>query len=189
MTDQRTEERRVGVNEGSRAWAEEAVEVLTEVAGHYRGVITYAELAEEVQVRTRLRTGAPFRNWIGGVLATVVSRCHALGLPPLTSLVVHGRGKDGAVEEGTVAARFTCYRRFADDIPAEVLAAAAAAARAKEEAAGPARASRAKPSASARTRAPRAPRERRQKAAEEAPKICPSCFVQLPASGICDDCG
>ena len=187
MTDQRAEERRVGVNEGSRAWAEEAVEVLTEVAGHYLGVITYAELAEEVQVRTRLRTGAPFRNWIGGVLATVVSRCHALGLPPLTSLVVHGRGKDGAVEESTVAARFICYRRFADDVPAEVLAAAAAADRAKEEeAAAPARASRAKPRASARTRAPR---ESRRKVAEEAPKICPSCFVQLPASGICDDCG
>ncbi|WP_147915445.1 hypothetical protein [Ruania zhangjianzhongii] len=187
MTDQRTDERRVGVNEGSKAWAEEAVEVLTEVAGHYLGIITYAELAEEVQARTRLRTRAPFRNWIGGVLATVVSRCHALGLPPLTSLVVHGRGKDGGTEEGTVHARFTCYRRFADDIPAEVLAAAAAADRAKaEEAAASTRASRAKSRASARTRAPR---ERRQKATEEAPKICPSCFVQLPGSGICDDCG
>lgn len=134
MTDQRSDERRVGVNEGSQAWAEAAVEVLTEVAGHYLGIITYAELAEEVQVRTRLRTRAPFRNWIGGVLATVVSRCHAQGLPPLTSLVVHGRGKDGGTEEGTVQARFTCYRRFAQDIPAEILAAAAAAARAEEEA-------------------------------------------------------
>lgn len=187
MTEQRTEERRVGVNEGSGAWADAAVEVLTEVAGHYLGIITYAELAEEVQVRTRLRTRAPFRNWIGGVLATVVTRCHAQGLPPLTSLVVHGRGKDAGTEEATAAARFTCYRRFADDIPAEVMAAADAADRAKEEAAAEtARDRRAKPRAAARARAPR---ERRQQAPEEAPKVCPSCFMQLPASGICDDCG
>ena len=173
------------------------MQVLTEVAGHYLGVITYAELAEEVQVRTRLRTRAPFRNWIGGVLATVVSRCHAQALPPLTSLVVHGRGKEAGTEDQTAAARFSCYQRFADDIPAEVLAALAAAERAKEEAAAEAaRERRAKPRASARGSATRecaarerAPRERRQQAADEAPKVCPSCFMQLPASGICDDCG
>ena len=188
MTEQRAEERRVGVNEGSGAWAGAAVDVLTEVAGHYLGLITYAELAEEVQVRTRLRTRAPFRNWIGGVLATVVSRCHAQQLPPLTSLVVHGRGKDTATEESTAAARFTCYRRFAEDIPAEVRAAADAAARAKEEeAAAAVRERRSTPRASS-TRSS-APRERRQPAPEEAPKVCPSCFMQLPASGICDDCG
>lgn len=187
MTEQRLDERRVGVNEGSPAWAEEAVAVLTEVAGHYLGIITYAELAEEVQSRTRLRTRAPFRNWIGGVLATVVSRCHAQGLPPLTSLVVHGRGKDTGTEESTVAARLACYRRFADDVPAEVLAAVAAAERAKEEeAAEAARERRAKPRSSTRSTAPR---QRPQKAPEEAPKVCPSCFMQLPASGICDECG
>ncbi|HIZ36558.1 MAG TPA: hypothetical protein H9815_12335 [Candidatus Ruania gallistercoris] len=185
MTDQRTGERRVGVNEGSRAWAEEAVAVLTEVASHYQGVITYAELAEEVQTRTRLRTGSPLRNWIGGVLATVVARCHAEGLPPLTSLVVHGRGKEGGTEDSTAAARFTCYRRFADDIPAEVLAAVVAAEQAEAEAAADAaRERRSRPA----TRSAQ-PRERRRPVPEEAPKVCPSCFMQLPASGICDDCG
>src|SRR5699024_2745549 len=89
MTDQPQGERWVGVKEASDAWAGAATETLIEVAGHYRGVITYAELAEQVQARTGLRTRASFRSWIGGLLATVVARCHAQHLPPLTSLVVH----------------------------------------------------------------------------------------------------
>lgn len=190
MTDQTQDERWVGVKEGSQAWAGAAAEVLVEVAGHYRGLITYADLAEQVQARTGLRTRASYRSWIGGLLATVVARCHAQGLPPLTSLVVHRVDGQASADEATVHARLTCYCRFADDVPAEVLAAAAAAARAKEEAA---RAEQEAKDAARRRRStartPRQPRERRSPAAEEAPRICPTCFVQLPASGICDECG
>lgn len=193
MSEQLHEERWVGVKEASHAWAQAAVEVLVEVAGRYRGLITYAELAEQVQARTGLRTRASFRSWIGALLAQVVARCHAEGLPPLTSLVVHRPGAEVGMDEATVQARLTCYCRFADDVPAEVVAAAEAAARANEEAARAEEeakeARRRRTPARTRARAPGQRQERRSTAAEEAPRICPTCFVQLPASGICDDCG
>lgn len=183
MTEQAAGDRWVGVNEGAEAWAGAAREILTEVAGHYLGVVTYADLAEQVQSRTGLRTRSPYRSWIGGVLARVVASCRADGLPPLSSLVAHRA--DGGIEpeEGTVEARFACYRRFADDVPAESIALADEAARVKKIAVEEA----------ARERRPKAqaaaPRTRRQSAPEEPPKICPSCFMQLPSSGICDSCG
>ncbi|TDE99118.1 hypothetical protein EXU48_02775 [Occultella glacieicola] len=187
MTDDVSQQRWVGTNEASSAWADAAREVLVEVAGHYPGLITYADLAEQVQVRTGLRTRSPFRSWIGGVLATVVARVRADGLPPLTSLVVNRTDGEAQTEEAVAHARLTCYRRYADDIPAEVIAAADAEARAKEvQAQEAARARSVRPS---RPRTPRAPRERAQPTPEAAPKICPTCFVQLPASGICDECG
>ncbi|CAM3814629.1 hypothetical protein OCAE111667_26835 [Occultella aeris] len=181
-----TAERWVGVNEGSVAWADAAHDILTEVAGHHLAVITRADLAEQVQSRTGLRTRSPYRTWIGSVLAIVVTRAHAEALPPLTSLVVHRAGGDVETEEGVTQARFACYRRYADDIPAEVIALADAEVRAKEAEAAEATRARRTRSSSAGTRAPRT---RKPVVPEEAPKICPTCFVQLPASGICDDCG
>lgn len=189
MTDQPQGERWVGVKEASDAWAGAATETLIEVAGHYRGVITYAELAEQVQARTGLRTRASFRSWIGGLLATVVARCHAQHLPPLTSLVVHRADGQLGPDEATVQARLTCYCRFADDVPAEVVAAAEAAVRAKEEEARAEQEARAARRRSTRTRSTPQRSQRRTAPAEEAPRICPHCFVQLPASGICDECG
>jgi hypothetical protein len=38
-------------------------------------------------------------------------------------------------------------------------------------------------------RAPRAPRVTAAKRVEAPPAICPTCFMQLPASGRCDTCG
>lgn len=186
MTEQAPQERWVKSTEGSAAWAEAAREILTDVAGHYLGVITYADLAEQVQARTGLRNRSPYRSWIGGVLAVVVTGCRTDGLPPLTSLVSH-RPDGGEVDDATALARFACYRLYAVDVPAEAIAEADALARAKEAAAaeaGPAK----KPRTPRAAREPRAPREKKQKAAEEAPKICPTCFMQLPASGICDNC-
>lgn len=178
------EERWVGVNEAKGAWATAAGDVLTEVASHYGAVVTYAELADQVQLRTRLRTRSHSRNWIGGVLAAVVTRCKATGLPPLTSLVVHRA--DLEVEESTVRARLACYRQFADDVPAAVVAeaeATAASERAAADEAARARAPKPRRERASGTRAPRAPKRE-----EEPPKICPTCFVQLPASGVCDSC-
>lgn len=198
MTELLPEERWVGVKEASEAWTAAAVEVLSEVAGHYLGVITYAELAEQVQARTGLRTRVSFRSWIGTLLGAAVVRCRAQGLPPLTSLVVHSQTAAAGADETTAAARLTCYRHFATDVPVEVIVAADAAARAKEaeaKEAAPARRSTTRPSttrrstASRATTGPRGTGGRRRSAADEAPRICPTCFVQLPASGICDECG
>lgn len=187
MTDSDVE-RWVEVNAARDEWAVAAGDVLTEVAGHYLGVVTYTDLAEQVQVRTKLRTRSHSRNWIGSVLAQVATRSRAAGLPPLTSLVAHRA--DGGIEpdESTVKARLACYRRFADDIPDHVIVQADEDARAEAAAAAEAeRARRSKPRAST----PRAarPKTRTPARQEEAPKICPTCFMQLPASGVCDSCG
>lgn len=118
------------------------------------------------------------------MLAAVVAKCRAEGLPPLSSLVVYRVDSDAALEESTALARFACYRRFAVDVPVEAIAEADALARAKAETAQ----ETAKPAARPR-RAAAAPRERKPKKPEEPqPQICPTCFMQLPASGICDNC-
>ncbi|WP_374971026.1 hypothetical protein [Terrabacter sp. BE26] len=79
-------------------WAKHAYEVLVETAGRYNAVITYSELAEEVQRRSALHTRSAMRNWIGGLLADLVKVNHLRGEPPLTSLVVHKQ--DGQVGDG-----------------------------------------------------------------------------------------
>lgn len=184
MTEQGTE-RWVEVNEGRDPWATAAAEVLTDIASSYGSTVTYAELAEEVQRRTGLRTRTHSRNWIGTVLAVVVTRGRAEGLPALTSLVSH-RPDGGEPDAGTARARLACYRRFADDVPAEVVAQVEAEAAAERAAAQEAAREKATRPRRASTRAPKAPKPVKRE--DEPPKICPTCFVQLPASGICDTC-
>lgn len=180
-----TKERWVEVSGGRAAWAEVAIDVLTDVATHYEGLITQAELAEQVQTLSGLRTRSPYRAWIGSVLGQVVISCRRVGLPPLTSLVVQRPGGDPETDLGTLRARLTCYRRFAADVPAEVIAQAEAIARA-EAAAEQASGKRVTPRVTPRARAAST---RPLKREDQPPKICPTCFVQLPASGICDSCG
>ncbi|WP_156253633.1 DUF7662 domain-containing protein [Pseudactinotalea terrae] len=179
-----SEIRWVGTREGQAIWADVALAVLIGVASHYGGVISYSDLGEHVQERSGLRTRVPLRNWIGGMLAEVVHRCHREGLPPLTSLVVHkhdgqvGVGydevltvqgiapTDDQLERETYAAegRLACYRRWANDVPAN----ATATLTAKFE---------------------RSVQSRRRRSATPAPPaVCPTCSIQLPASGVCDDC-
>src|SRR5690606_40716882 len=43
------------------------------------------------------------------------------GLPPLTSLVSHRADGGTDLDESTVAARLACYRRYAEDVPLEVI--------------------------------------------------------------------
>lgn len=49
------------------------------------------------------------------------------------------------------------------------------------------------PSGASRPRAPRAPRPPREPKAPPKPqptvKVCPTCFMALPATGVCDNCG
>ena len=165
-------------------WADEAYETLVGVARTYHTVITYRELAEEVQKASGVRTSVPFRHWIGKVLLLVVHRTHRQGDPPLTALVVHttdGKVGDGykavleaagepPVEEDlerehhAAAARLDCYRRFGAVLP---------------------------PGGGAPALAPRlqATIARRRSLDGASPPSCPNCYIQLPATGICDSCG
>jgi hypothetical protein len=181
----------VGVNEARGQWATAAGEVLAEVAGHYLAVVTYTELAEQVQQRTGLRTRTHSRNWIGSVIAQVVARTRAAGLPPLTSLISHRADGGTDLDETTVRSRLACYRHFADDVPDDVIVAAdeaEAAERALAEEEARAKAAAPRRRASAARASSTAPARKPVKREEEPPAICPTCFMQLPASGICDNC-
>ncbi|WP_327265267.1 hypothetical protein OG444_30800 [Streptomyces sp. NBC_01232] len=165
-------------------WAEEAYAVLTGVAGTYHAVITYKALGAEVQERSGIRTEALLHNWIGSVLGRVVREAHRRGDPPLTALVVHsGDGMVGVGykevleiagqppvldaaerEQHAARARLDCYRRFGAELP---------------------------PDGGVPALAPvyRAAVERRRARTAEPPPVCTGCFVQLPATGVCDSCG
>lgn len=166
-------------------WAKHAYEVLVETAGRYNAVITYSELAEEVQRRSSLHTKSAMRNWIGGLLADLVKVNHVRSEPPLTSLVVHkddgqvGTGYDEVLrvyghapiqdqlerETHAAASRLECYRHWGADVPAD-----------------------AKPTLSTRAREVR---ERRPRVAAVEPRrgaVCPTCFMEMPVSGICANC-
>ena len=79
-------------------WVKHAYEILVDTAGTYNGVITYSDLAEEIQRRSGLATRSQMRNWIGGLLADLAKVNHTRGEPALTSLVV--RKDDGQVGAG-----------------------------------------------------------------------------------------
>jgi hypothetical protein len=166
-------------------WSTHAYEVLTEVAGRYHAVITYRDLGRQLQEASGVRTSALLHNWIGSVLGKVVHEAHRRGDPPLTTLVVHA--DDGMVgvgyrevlelageppiedererERHAAAARLTCYRRFGADLP--------------DGGGVPALAPRYE-AALARQRSRMEPPPR---------PSCPNCYLQLPATGVCDSCG
>ncbi|MEV6259874.1 hypothetical protein AB0M42_03760 [Streptomyces sp. NPDC051784] len=174
----------LNVQDNRERWAEEAYAVLVDVARTYHAVITYKELAEEIQERSGIRTQVLLHNWIGPVLGRVVREAHRRGDPPLTALVVHtddgmvglgykevletaGQPPVDGVEERerhAAEARLTCYRHFGATLPAGGGIAALAP---KYQAAI----------------------ERRRGHTEAPPRVCASCFVELPVTGVCDSCG
>ncbi|MGF1236775.1 hypothetical protein ACQSME_05880 [Streptomyces sp. 2-6] len=170
--------------EAREAWGAEAYSILIGVAQTYHAVITYKELAEQIQSRTGIQTKTLLHNWIGPILGRVVREAHLRGDPPLTALVVHtddGKVGSGYKEVLAVAgeppvedelererhaaeARLACYRRFGATLP---------------------------PGGGVPALAPRlqASVERRRERADKPPRVCGRCFVQLPSTGICDSCG
>jgi hypothetical protein len=169
-----------------KEWAVAAHEILSGVAGTYQAVIRHGELAEQVQARSQIHTSQDQRNWIKAVLSPVVHMCHRADEPPLTSLVV--RKHDGSVGESydevlavaghppvtdplererhAARSRLECYR-WAGSAPPDggeaVLAVPA-------------------------TRA-KVVRERRPAKVDLPVRTCPTCFMALPSTGVCDSCG
>ena len=174
----------VKAGEAHEIWADEAYPLLIGVACTYHAVITYKELAEKVQETSGIRTSALLHNWIGTVLGKVVRAAHRRGDPPLTALVV--RGDNGMVGEGykevlrvagkppvedvierehhAAEARLECYRRFGATLPPDG----------------------GRPALAPRLQATVERRRAREGGAP--PRVCPTCFVQLPATGACDSC-
>jgi hypothetical protein len=121
-------------------------------------------------------------NWIGGVLEQVALGCYSRGEPLLSALCVHS---DGTVGEGyghaiadtyggdvptdldmhAAAERLKCYVRFGAEVPvgggAPALTPQVAAKRAQAK---------------------------RKMAADRPRKVCPTCHLELPLTGQCDNC-
>lgn len=172
----------VGVEESRAAWAEAARPILVEVAHHYHAVITYKDLAEEVQRVTGVRGSQQMHYWIGDVLGRVSRDAFGRGEPLLSALCVKADGTVGeryavAVSETTAdltgdgddhaaVQRLACYRYFgASDLPADG----------------------GSPALTPQLAARRA-RAKKVRLAEAPIDVCPTCHQQLPATKVCDNC-
>lgn len=189
----------IGSEAAHQTWALAATQVLEQVASEYHGVISIGLLGSRLQERSRIRTKAPARQWLGDVLFRVTSDCFERRQPNLSSLVVdeagfmpdwyadtvlHLRGtRPTDPEQHAAEERLDCYREFAADLPAGGGTPAL-----------PPRTQRVARVSASRSSSPRAPREprvaapRRVAATDVMPKICPTCFMALPSSGRCDNC-
>ncbi|WP_110181867.1 hypothetical protein [Nocardioides solisilvae] len=199
------EARTLDVETTRETFALAARHVLADTATEYHAVITVAELAQAVQQRTKIRQRQAPSLWMGDVLYRVAKDCRRRAEPLLGALCV---GPDGRMSEwyadtvnsvrGDVVTdpeqhaaeeRLECYRRHGAELPPG-----------GGEPALPPRRELARRPGGTRTSAPRAPREPRQPRAPketvskarqpDPPKAatCPRCFMQLPATGLCDTC-
>jgi hypothetical protein len=164
-------------------WSLAARPVLLRVARTYHETISYKDLSEQIQQATGVRTRVLLTNWIGGVLEQVALDCHTRGEPLLSALCVRS---DGTVGDGyghavvdtygghtpedldrhSAVERLNCYRHFGAALP--------------EDGGAPALT----PQVEARRT-----RERRQAAVDRPRPICPTCHLELPRTGQCDNCG
>jgi hypothetical protein len=182
-------------------WALAARHVLADTARDYHAVIGVAELAEAVQQRTRIRTRQAPGLWVGDVLYRVAQACLRRREPLLGALCV---GPDGRMSDwyadtvqtvrGDVVTdpdqhaaeeRLECYRAHGAELPPgggePALPPRREPARRAPRAPSAGPAGRAKAPAARRTPVARKP--------EPAPaRVCPTCFMALPATGVCDSC-
>jgi hypothetical protein len=174
--------------------------VLLEAAGRYRATLTYKQLAAAVQESTGITTTQLMPQWIGDVLGRVTDECQSRGEPLLSALCVSAQGSVGqgyaeAVEHARGARphdpddhaakeRLSCYQHWqATGLPQD---GGTPLRTAHFTLARKARASKPTP----RVSTPRKAAVRKATAAPEPkpPQLCPRCFTQVPASGVCDYC-
>ncbi|MBB6627138.1 hypothetical protein H5V45_07370 [Nocardioides sp. KIGAM211] len=172
--------------EAEAAWAPEARRILTRVAGAYQSLIEYAELAAEIQESSGIHTRRQVRSWIVPVLDEVARLNHEHGEPMMTSLVVHkadgtvGTSYDLALslagidpiedplarEKHASQSRLDCYQWADANVPS----------------------GGGRPEMSPRFQQIQA-RQRKERRDAEQPNICPHCFMAIPPTGRCDNCG
>lgn len=167
------------------AWALAAHAELAETATGYGHFITVNELAERVQEVSGVHTKAPTRTWMDAILRKVARRCHSAGEPPLTALCVRQNQTVGDaykyvlelaglpipddLELHAAYARWQCYQHYGAAMPADIGIPPLT----------PRVASR---------RAAAAPAQAEVKPQPERAAVCAQCFIQLPASGVCQYC-
>jgi hypothetical protein len=186
----------VGAEATREAWATAARERLLEAARRYRATVPPAEMAIEVQRRSGIRTRQLWHHWLDEVLGLVALESSRREEPLLVALCADdaGRVTDGYAVMVRAAygerpetpnahaakERLECYRFFdAVGLPADG---------GSLEPPKPAPAART--ATRRRTAAPKAPAVRKPaKPADIPQEICPTCFMAMPRSGVCDNCG
>lgn len=162
---QATDHRPVSVAEAEREWTLRATEILSEVAGRYGRTIDYGDLGTEVQRRAGILTDMAFEIWLDDVLREVGRRCTEAGKPMLNLLV---EDPDSKVDP---LARSSIYEAYGAKMPGTK----------KSSTRGP----RARSASSGEKKAPA---RRTVKPEERRRPVCPTCFVELPSTGVCDNC-
>jgi hypothetical protein len=193
----------VGSSVARAAWAEAARLVLLEAAGRYRATVSYKQLAAAVQESTGITTTQLMHQWIGDVLGRVTDECQSRGEPLLSALCVSVQGSVGegyadAVEHArgsrptdpddhAANERLSCYQHWqATGLPRDGGTPLRTAHFKTVRKAGATR-------PTSRAAAPRRTPARKSTSAASAPEpkpipLCPRCFTQVPASGVCDYC-
>lgn len=164
------------------AWTVVARDVLGGAAGVYQSVLTFKELAVQIQFHSGIRTAQATHHWIGDVLARLARECADNGEANLAALAVNAQGSVGEAYAESVTAltgtrpadpddhaaheRLRCYRDhdaigLPDDNGSRALTPKLAA---------------------SRSRARKAARE------ERPVNTCPKCNMAIPATGLCDSC-
>lgn len=186
MTDD-AEPEDVTREQAEEAWAPEAHRILARVAATYQGLIEHSELAAEVQENSGMHTRRQVRSWIGPVLTQVAQANHERDEPPLTALVVHKA--DGTVGVGyDEVLRLTGSAEISDDPVAREKHAAMSRMECYRWAGATLPEGGGKPALSPRFEQIQA-RQRKERRAAEQPNICPTCFMAIPPTGVCDNCG
>lgn len=175
------DERPVEYSVAQAAWAVAARPALIKVARRYNMTTSYKELSEIVQDAAGIRTTQMMHYWIGGVLEQVALGCHERGEPILTALCVDSTGSVGAgyahaikdtygfmpedLDMHAAEERLKCYRFFGAELPPDG----------------------GRPALTKQV-AERRKHAKKAKAADKGRPICPTCHLQLPATGRCDNC-
>jgi hypothetical protein len=160
-------------------WAHTARDILVRIAGSYHAVIRESELAEEIQETSAIHTTRHHDRWLAKVLAPIAVFCERVGEPPLTSLVVGTSDDLEAARQRLECYQWTGAAPADGGVPAQLPGTA------------PARPSRTRSASTRipRTRAPAAaPAPKRVAKTDRPVAVCPTCFMALPATGVCDNC-
>jgi hypothetical protein len=185
------------------AWSRAGRAVLVQVARRYGALMPPSSFAEEVQAFSGVRTREPVEQWVDDVLDAVGVECVARDEPLLSAFCVKpGDGRIGPryeklalsvdasaandVEMYAAKQRLEAHRYHGAILPVDGGQPALPPELAKVRAAAPKRSA----SAGTRTRAarPKPATRRKPKNPEIERAVCPTCFLQLPATGRCDNC-
>ena len=172
----------VGVEATQAEWTAAARAFLIETARSYRTVVSHKELAAAVQEISGIHTDRRVHYWIDDLLGAVARDCAARDEPLLSSLCVNRESSVGAAygamvleltgeapadpDDHAAKERLACHRYFeAADLPTDGGTSALVPQLANARA-----------------------RVRKAAVAARPVKTCPTCYMELLPTGVCDTC-